>query len=473
MIKVIPPGSFDFGEEAARMIKISSDGLRGHDLSTFVKRAGHELADRVQKMAFAKGEIPIHLLAMGAVEGTGANRNADGWEGRTLENDHPSFQKYARWYAEHANKDPRRSYGIVKDSYYNRPMQRVELIAALNGTKEAAERNQGLVAATEMDMLERGDDIPVSMSTKCAYDVCSGCGNRAKTRMQYCTGHTCKYGGLQKNAGRVFEDGHQLYANTFGNKFFDISRVGRPADHTAYVFGKIAAGQDKIITGAELAEIMHIQAPANLLVEDAIIPGTGPDILGRIKMARELYNSYTSTHQMPFAALVRFPVEVLQGSAVESLTALAQEKIALTLPDWLQVCTGLTHEKCAATASTVLPHLINVISDLIGSDELPDVLRAGMLPKAAYDIQLCKQAVAQRDIYALTNDSIQRRAQLAALRSESYPILQKVAGAPSDAVREIAKHYFAYQVEFAYNFEKDASVADIRKWLVVQTYLTV
>lgn len=140
MIKVIQPHSQEFSEPVAALIKVSSRGIIGHDKQAFVKRAGAEFAEKASTIKFAKDEIPVHLIAIGATEDYGPNRNGDGFTRECCRNYHHTFEKFARFYRDHANKNPAKSFGIVKASYYNEPMKRIELICALNGSKEAAEK---------------------------------------------------------------------------------------------------------------------------------------------------------------------------------------------------------------------------------------------------------------------------------------------------------------------------------------------
>jgi hypothetical protein len=119
-------------------------------------------------------------------------------------------------------------------------MGRVELIVALNATEEAARRNKGLVADKELDKLENGEPIPVSMSCLAEADVCSGCGHYAKKEAEYCDDRICQFGGLKKNKGKTFSDGFTLYADTQAPLFFDISHVRVPADRIAYTLVKLA-----------------------------------------------------------------------------------------------------------------------------------------------------------------------------------------------------------------------------------------
>ena len=75
MIKVIQPHAQDFSEPVAALIKISSRGLIGADKQDFVKRAGAEFAEKALHIKLAKDEIPVHLIAIGATEDYGPNRD--------------------------------------------------------------------------------------------------------------------------------------------------------------------------------------------------------------------------------------------------------------------------------------------------------------------------------------------------------------------------------------------------------------
>ena len=177
MYKLIALGAWDFGVEPISLVKYSSRGLIGEDLSVLIKRASSEFADKASSISFRDGEVPIHLIAMGSTEGYGPNRNGDGFTKDALRKYADTFRTSARWYRNHKNKDPDKSYGVVKLAFYNEPMQRVELLVALNSNQKAARANGGLVADDEMKLLSGGNDIPVSMACKVAYDVCSGCGS--------------------------------------------------------------------------------------------------------------------------------------------------------------------------------------------------------------------------------------------------------------------------------------------------------
>lgn len=166
MIKVIDAGSQDYGVPAASLVKVANRQLRGIDLQEFEKRASDTLTQQIQKIAsqLHNDEPLIHLIAMGATEDYGANRNADGFTRDTCRQHHGTFKKFAHFYRDHKNKDPKKCYGHVKFATWNEPMKRVELLVALNGSKAAADRNGGLIADRELEKLSSGKEIPVSMA---------------------------------------------------------------------------------------------------------------------------------------------------------------------------------------------------------------------------------------------------------------------------------------------------------------------
>lgn len=368
MIKIIDPGSWDFGDAPVSQVKVASDGLHGNDLKDFVKRAGHYLADEFKKIKFNPGEVPIHMIALGSTEYYNVNRNGDGFKEASCIKYHPTFEKFARFYRDHNNKDPRKSFGVVKKAFYNPDMHRVELIVGLNSTKEAADKNGGLVADKEMDKLESGRDLGVSMSCKVAHDTCSWCGNKAKTRREYCTESSCEAGGLKNHIGEILKCGHILHADNPEPIFFDISHVVRPADRTAYVtgvLGKEASG----LTYKKIDEIFENQAAA-------WIPSSFNET-GITKLARSL--SLLESQFDPNVLAVVFGHEQARIEipahikAADALSALAAKGAILPVESFLDLF-GVPHEKIASVTPLVKESLSNVYGRLAESSELEKYL---------------------------------------------------------------------------------------------------
>ncbi|MEM2989884.1 MAG: hypothetical protein QXQ02_01710, partial [Halobacteria archaeon] len=138
----------------------------------------------------------------------------------------------------HIHHNPARSYGVVKIAHFDKQKKRIDLIVALNADKYGVEKNGGLIADKELERLFRQEPIPVSMSCLVSYDICSGCGHKARNIRERCTHVKCaKYGGCAENLGKTFRDGHTLHVLNPDPVFFDISYVIVPADRIAFSLG--------------------------------------------------------------------------------------------------------------------------------------------------------------------------------------------------------------------------------------------
>jgi len=265
MYKHIDVGSWDFGMKTAEVIPVSSRGLTASDSNSFFTKRASASAEVFRevlgKLKLAKDEIPVHLIALGSSEKYGANKNADAFDEDTLIKRHHTFVKNASVYRDHKNKDINKSYGKVAASDFNADMGRVELLVTLNGGKEAAEKNGGLIVPDDdIQSIENGKDIPFSMGCRVARDFCSSCGNGAKTAKDYCEAHECidKKGiqrfGCKHGLGKTAEDGFVQYVDNPDCTFIDISRVSSPADRTAYgAIAKYASEVGAVLGGAQLA----------------------------------------------------------------------------------------------------------------------------------------------------------------------------------------------------------------------------
>lgn len=172
MNKLILTSSYDFDTPAVQLVDIHS---RGVDKSWMQKRAA-ALTDEISGVQAEPGRSHLHVIAMGSTENYGPNRNADGFRRSELMNKHATFVTNGHVYKHHKNKDPQKASGIVKFSAYNEPMNRVELIIAVDNDKWSK----------ELEKLASGQDLPLSMACKVAHDVCSICNNKAPHRDKYC-----------------------------------------------------------------------------------------------------------------------------------------------------------------------------------------------------------------------------------------------------------------------------------------------
>lgn len=175
----------------------------------------------------------IIVIAMGASDSYGPNRNADGFTRSMLTKYHPTFEDYASIYVNHANKDPKGSIGEIIRSFYNRSMDRVELLLALDNQK----------GHKFVQRIHDGRVVPVSMGLNIPGDICTICGHFAPKIKNHCK-HMVR-GGLfgpntiyyiKDDRDREYpgKDGVQIYVDNPAGRFFDLSMVTRPADRIAY-----------------------------------------------------------------------------------------------------------------------------------------------------------------------------------------------------------------------------------------------
>ena len=492
MIKIIAPGSQTFDIPTMEMVKVSNRGLRGDDLRSFVKRAGHEFADKLRDVNVAPGEQLVHLIAIGSTEAYGPNRNGDGFKSATCRKYHPTFVKHARWYRNHQNKDESKSYGIIKMSAFNEAMKRIELLVALNGTKEAADRNKGLVADKEMQKIASGSgDWGVSMACRVPFDVCSGCGNKAPSRAQYCKSASCKYGGCFDNLTKVAEDGHVLHVDNPDPTWFDISDVYRPADRIAYVFGhmKAAAAAQNCLGGALLAEEMGLTVPYSLRFDNA-----DDRAMALIKLAYEMADLEhvlenggfgTSTKDAVIlndktASISDIPTGRLTGCQL--WRALSREKIALSAKDWLNVIAADSENVLLKTAShqDVSARLPGVFSRMIADNlNLEHCISERTCdPSMAFPSEKIKDwAKKMAADKSISTNHFERRIMRQVLSGNTKTASFKsavdgmVKSASSDDSEQLARRYAAYQLYFLNELRNDSNFGWYKEHAVRSNYL--
>jgi hypothetical protein len=233
LTKLLDSSSFFSKDEAiVTVIDFDKDSLTK-------QAADSEILNYVQGIKPDPEYIYVHILAMGAGEYYGANRNADYFPENNLIDCYKTFETApAHIFRNHVNKRPEIAIGKVIFAIYNNRMHRVELIASIHRIK----------GADVVDRIEQGDFPATSMACRTPYDVCSICGNKAHTRQEYCE-H------LRDQLGKVYGDGRKVMALNVANlNFFDMSIVIRPADITSSVLQKVASEDHHIVGSAEMAE---------------------------------------------------------------------------------------------------------------------------------------------------------------------------------------------------------------------------
>ena len=191
--------------------------------SLSLEKVASEALDYSKHIKKEPGKTCILVLAMGASEYYGPNRNGDAFRESELIKHHHTFETNAHVFKSHVNKDPAKAIGKVIKSFYNHDMHRVEIIMQLDDA----------LCPEIVDKIKAKKDVAVSMGCRIKYDVCSICGNKAPTRAEY-----CKH--LQYEMNDIYPDGRVVCADNPAPNFFDISVVYRPADKTGYMMKKVA-----------------------------------------------------------------------------------------------------------------------------------------------------------------------------------------------------------------------------------------
>jgi hypothetical protein len=209
---------FEYGDNNSEVLQLVHP-------SNFTKTAEYSqvLVDFIKTLKEKADKIYALVNALSAGEYYGSNRNGDYFPEEALKEYHKTFEALGHVYRHHVNKDPEKSMGKVVFSHYNPEMHRVELIIELDKGK----------AEDVVTRLDKGDLPAVSMGCRVPWDECSICGNRARTRKEYCD-H------LINKMNHILPGGQRVVAINRMPKFFDISVVLIPADRTAGFLSKVA-----------------------------------------------------------------------------------------------------------------------------------------------------------------------------------------------------------------------------------------
>lgn len=222
--KVIGPASFDFNTAQVSVLPAHSRGIDEHYYRKVAKEVGGTMFEKeIKELKPIPGHTVIHVLAVGDMEWYGDNRNNDGFPEEDNKRCHRRFKTDGHVFKDHDSEDPANKTGDVIVTGHNNGMHRIELLAALENSKNE----------DEVEALENGEDVPVSMGTLQPYDVCSFCGHKAPTAEDYCD-H------IKYMLGEVMSDGTKVFMINPDPHYMDLSTVWKPADRIGYTLRKVA-----------------------------------------------------------------------------------------------------------------------------------------------------------------------------------------------------------------------------------------
>ena len=504
MEKIIDVGSWPrMSDQCVQIIKVSSRGLIGNDRRLFLeKRAAHtHFVDALDRglIKLAKGDLPIHILAVGATEGYGCNRNGDGFNEHICRTCHPSFAKEARYFRHHKNKpdqgDPH--YGLVKLSAYNEPMRRIECLTIGNMDKDAAARNGGLpMLDSTLGKIERGDDVAWSMACKVAHDVCQNCFNKAANRSEYCTEDTCispegrRMFGCKHGLTTLGEDGFQQDVENPEAAFFDLSEVGKPADRGCYGWKADyltkAASENRTIGGAELAELWALENGYSVPQTKEARSSVRQAILAKLASIENQLETDPAARlratACAFTSSLQPPMDLSNFGALgtrklaSTLKALVGQKIALPVRDFVRLGLPQQGPKQAAFADGVLQRLPGVYNRLALDNGLEQKLASNPYVPASELAPAAQRGWAEKNAqwYSLDREAVQNRVLRSALRSLPIPAFHFAGGVKEAAadVEEAARQYALYKLAFLEPLTDAPDFEGLCELVVLQNYVT-
>lgn len=457
--KVITPFTF---EDRQNIILIEAHS-HGVDNKWMRKSAAAHFERELSELKPEKGMAYLHMLALGDGEYYGSNRNGDYFPKKANQDYHDTFVKFGHVFKHHKNKDPKKASGHVLSSSYNDDMRRVELLTKVSEDKWSE----------ELTDLENGKDVPVSMSCTVPFDTCSICGNEAPSRKQYCD-H------LKYAMTSILDDGRQVYAINDEPTFFDISRVVKPADRTAFVLKK-AASAVKVASGADLAEELGLYVPASVLMdsspvyiqEKAAIAGKLAEIekeLDGVAVAGKVRGKGLFNHANSFSD----EIQLVEDEDIEEMSKdanlwykLAEAKVSLPVKDFVKLISGPKWFETKKLLPEIKSAVPGMFRKLANSEYLMDVCS-----DSAYDAkggaQLQSITGFVKEAFSLDPSSCDRRTTVSMLRNVDTPIIKSASDRDiSSDARAIVNEYAKYKISLA----SALSDRDMARLMILQNYV--
>ncbi len=310
-----------------------------------------EAYDYIQAVTPRDGETIVLVNALGVFEHYDDNRNGDafnesaykvgirpickcdkcqltnwknGWvsDDETIPHHYKSFEKHGGIYQHHVNKDPTKSLGKVEKAFWNSRMHRVELLLAIVNKR----------APEWIEEIENGTYAPVSMGCHVRFDLCSNCGHKAPTRKDYC--EHLKYD--MRKIDPI--TGVKNCALNPSPKFFDISKVFRPADPQGFMIKKVAEESVYSFSLEEkVADFESKQATIGKLSDIQKII-TGEISHAKLNPSHKLLINYKKNIQPNLEEATNSDIDVMSEHSIpEVVSTLAEKGAGLTTKEFFKL----------------------------------------------------------------------------------------------------------------------------------------
>jgi hypothetical protein len=460
VIKLVNSLDFNFDDMTARPLQLWSGGI---DFGNFTKTApSSRIRDMISKLAFDKDHTYVHVLAVGDTETTGPNRNADGFSGQWNKTAKDHFLS-GHLFKHHKNSDPALGVGKVALAEYNDDMGRIELVVGMDNKK----------CAEEVQKVNKGEDIAVSMGAKVAYDVCSICDKHSKSPAEYCD-H------MKKTAGRVLEDGRQVYVDNPDPRYFDISIVHKPADRCAFSFRKIAGSGYFFVSSVELAK------QAGLADKD-FAASYDIKILSALRklaaMEKELEGLISGEKSQQLAALIpqsnsktckaTSDLCSAKDSVKDVVAALAEDKCILGLPEFITLIGGKQAADLSSDVAKIAAYLPGIYGRMLDSRSnlgLVDEMTTG---NARYVSDKAKVAIASlKSEVGMDLSDVRKRVTIGLISPQPvFNIKQSSEKSGSTSLESIAELYAGYKLATILKQREDSPL--LHKSVVATNYLSI
>jgi hypothetical protein len=207
-----------------------------------IKTAAIKLPDGIE---YDPDFFYMKVRAVSAGEYWGPNKNADFFPEEELKKNFKTFLN-AHTFKNHENKDIANAIGDVLSAEWNDKMKGVDLLLRIDRR----------IAPTIVRGFEKGFMTDVSMGCRIEYSICSICGNKAKTKFEYCD-H------IKYMRHKIFPDGKRVCEINIGPKFHDISAVLNGAERAAKVTGMM-------IIGNKVAFVPEVTLEKVASIQDAV-----------------------------------------------------------------------------------------------------------------------------------------------------------------------------------------------------------
>ncbi len=229
-------------------------------------------------------------------------------------------------------------------SVYDDDMHRVELLMQVDHTDKDWTR--------DVEAVEQGKEIPLSMACHIPYDVCEACGHKAATRAKYCK-HAADH------LTQVMKGGHVMAVANEDANYFDISRVKRPADRIAFSLRKVAGD----LMDEQFADFPDMKVPLDILAASA--PAKVAARMQILDKLARMEKEVPAVGRSP-AALLRHARRAMEPSEgfrhlegdrekiAEVAQALKEAHVVLPVRQFVRWICGAQHEKHAAATEMAL-----------------------------------------------------------------------------------------------------------------------